>query len=137
MVTVVQGIFTAAFSFSLVLVHCQAQAELSVQLSSMLERQALASLANITQHGDLNTAYISQSGDEHFAVLLQHGVFNQLLLRQEGIGHQAQLKQSGSYNSATIVQRGVANLIQVEQWGNRHLTVEQTGNGETISIVQY
>ncbi|MBZ9611004.1 curlin subunit CsgB [Rheinheimera maricola] len=132
-----QVVYKSVVSLCLLLTHCQTQAELSVQLSSMLERQALASVATIAQYGELNTALVSQSGDAHFAVLLQQGVLNQLLLRQEGSGHQAHLKQSGGHNSAFILQRGDTNFIQVEQWGSRHLTVEQTGAGEAISIVQY
>jgi len=136
-VVAVQLLLKLVFGWTLFVGYCQADTELSVSLSSMLERKALASLVDITQQGDVNSAHIVQSGNAHYAVLLQSGVLNHIMLQQQGVGHKVILKQDGNNNSAVILQRGEANLIQIEQWGNRQLMVEQSGTGETLSIVQY
>ncbi|MDP5191933.1 curlin repeat-containing protein, partial [Rheinheimera baltica] len=44
-------------------------AEVSVQLTSLLERHALANGVDITQLGDLNVADVMQSGQGQYAVL--------------------------------------------------------------------
>lgn len=112
-------------------------ADVSVQLTSLLERHALANGVDITQLGDLNVADVTQGGDANYAVLLQQGVLNQILLQQYGRGNQTQIRQFGSNNSADILQHGDSNLIQLEQWGNRSFSIEQIGNGAEISIIQY
>lgn len=121
----------------MLLATCQVSADVSVQFTSLLERHALANGVDITQFGDLNVADVTQSGQGHYAVLLQQGVLNQIFLQQTGAGHHAQINQYGSNNSALVVQHGENNQIQIEQWGNRHFSIEQSGAGETISIVQY
>lgn len=121
----------------LALANCPVSADVSVQFTSLLERHALANGVDIAQFGDLNVADVRQSGQGHYAVLLQQGVLNQILLQQTGAGHRAQISQHGSNNSALVVQHGENNQIQIEQWGNRHFSIEQSGVGETISIVQY
>jgi minor curlin subunit len=122
---------------SLLLISGTVHADISLQMTSLLERRALASGVDITQLGDLNVADVTQSGQAHYAVLLQQGVLNQILLQQTGYGHQAELMQTGNNNIANIIQSGESNLIRVEQWGNRELSIEQSGVGERISIVQY
>ncbi len=112
-------------------------AEVSVQFTALLERHALANGVDITQFGDLNVAAVTQSGQGHYALLLQQGVLNQLLLQQTGTGQRAQISQYGNNNSALVIQHGQNNQIQIEQWGNRHFSIEQSGVGEAISIVQY
>lgn len=112
-------------------------AEVSVQFTSLLERHALASGVDITQLGDLNVADVMQSGQGQYAILLQQGVLNHIQLQQTGLGNQAQITQFGNSNSAQIIQSGESNRIQVEQWGDRHFSVEQSGVGADISIVQY
>lgn len=112
-------------------------ADVSVQFTAMLERQALASGVDISQFGDLNVADVTQTGQGHYAVLLQQGVLNQLVLQQSGFANQAQIRQFGNNNSAEIRQIGDNNLIQIEQWGNRHFSIEQSGVGAEISIIQY
>ncbi|NRQ42560.1 curlin subunit CsgB [Rheinheimera sp. YQF-2] len=114
-----------------------AAADVSVQITSLLERHALANGVDITQLGDLNVADVTQSGTGHYAVLLQQGVLNQILLQQSGMGNQAELRQFGNNNSAQIIQSGADNLIRVEQWGNRQFSIEQSGVGAEISIIQY
>lgn len=121
-----------------VLLHCcLASAEVSVQFTSLLERHALANGVDIAQFGNLNVADVTQAGQGNYAVLLQQGVLNKILLQQNGLGHSAQVSQFGSNNSALVIQKGEHNQIQIEQWGNRHFSIEQSGVGETISIVQY
>tara|TARA_R110002126_G_scaffold163858_1_gene311741 strand:+ start:8282 stop:8686 length:405 start_codon:yes stop_codon:yes gene_type:complete len=112
-------------------------ADVSVQLSSLLERHALANGVDITQLGDLNVASVSQSGEANYAALMQQGVLNQIFLQQYGSNNQAQIIQYGNNNHADILQQGESNLIQLEQWGNRSFAVEQIGNGAEISIIQY
>lgn len=112
-------------------------ADVSLQLTSLLERHALANGVDITQLGDLNVADVTQGGDTNYAVLIQQGVLNQILLQQYGSGNQAQIRQFGNNNSADILQQGESNLIQLEQWGNRGFSIEQIGNGAEISIIQY
>ncbi|WP_019674233.1 hypothetical protein [Arsukibacterium perlucidum] len=112
-------------------------ADVSVQLTSLLERHALANGVDITQLGDLNVADVTQGGDANYAVLLQQGVLNQIFLQQYGSGNQANIRQFGNNNSAEILQQGESNLIQLEQWGNRSFAIEQIGNGAEISIIQY
>ncbi|HAW94287.1 MAG: curlin subunit CsgB [Rheinheimera sp.] len=114
-----------------------AVADVSVQLTSLIERHALANGVDITQLGDLNVADVTQGGDANYAVLLQQGVLNQIFLQQYGSGNQAQIRQFGNNNSADILQQGESNLIQLEQWGNRSFSIEQIGNGAEISIIQY
>lgn len=123
--------------FGVAMGSATAVADVSVQITSLLERQALANGVDITQLGDLNVADVTQSGNGHYAVLLQQGVLNQILLQQSGMGNQAELRQFGNNNSAQIIQSGTDNLIRVEQWGNRHFSIEQSGVGAEISIVQY
>lgn len=112
-------------------------ADVSLQLTSLLERHALANGVDITQLGDLNVADVTQGGNGNYAVLLQQGVLNQIFLQQYGNGNQAQIRQFGNNNSADILQQGESNLIQLEQWGNRSFAIEQIGNGAEISIIQY
>jgi minor curlin subunit len=112
-------------------------ADVSVQFTSLLQRHALASGVDITQLGDLNVADVTQSGQGHYALTLQQGVLNHILLQQSGFGNQAQISQFGSHNTAQISQLGDNNLIQIEQWGNRHFSIEQSGVGAEISIIQY
>ncbi|SNY41301.1 minor curlin subunit [Arsukibacterium tuosuense] len=112
-------------------------ADVSVQLTSLLERHALANGVDITQLGDLNVADVTQGGDANYAVLLQQGVLNQIYLQQYGSGNEAQISQFGNNNVADILQQGESNLIQLEQWGNRSFAIEQIGNGAEISIIQY
>ncbi|CAM3825106.1 curlin subunit CsgB [Rheinheimera salexigens] len=114
-----------------------ALADISIQLTSLIERQALASGVNVTQLGDFNVADVTQSGSGHYAVLLQQGVLNQLILQQRGFGHQAEINQFGNNNSAQIIQSGKDNLIRLEQWGNQQFSIEQSGVGAEISIIQY
>ena len=121
----------------LMLLSYQATADVSVQFTSLLERHALANGVDIAQFGNLNVADVTQAGQGHYAVLLQQGVLNKILLQQNGFGHSTQISQFGSNNSALVVQQGENNQIQIEQWGNRHFSIEQSGVGETISIVQY
>ena len=123
--------------FGVAMSSATAVADVSVQITSLLERHALANGVDITQLGDLNVADVTQSGNGHYAVLLQQGVLNQILLQQSGMGNQAELRQFGNNNSAQIIQSGADNLIRVEQWGNRHFSIEQSGVGAEISIVQY
>ncbi|WP_083981788.1 curlin subunit CsgB [Arsukibacterium ikkense] len=115
----------------------QAFADVSVQLSSLLERHALANGVDITQLGDLNVANVTQNGEANYAVLIQQGVLNHIFLQQYGSGNQASIRQFGNNNSADILQQGESNLIQLEQWGNRSFSIEQIGNGAEISIIQY
>ncbi|WP_213997520.1 curlin subunit CsgB [Arsukibacterium sp.] len=121
------GLLTSGFAF----------ADVSVQLTSLIERHALANGVDITQLGDLNVADVTQGGDANYAVLLQQGVLNQIFLQQYGSGNQAQISQYGNNNVADILQQGESNLIQLEQWGNRSFSIEQIGNGAEISIIQY
>ena len=131
------GIFKYSAAVPLLL-HCfMATAEVSVQLTSLIERHALANGVDITQFGNLNVADVTQAGQGHYAVLLQQGVLNKILLQQNGFGHRTQISQFGNHNSALVNQQGERNQIQIEQWGNRHFSIEQSGVGETISIVQY
>ncbi|MBV2129915.1 curlin subunit CsgB [Rheinheimera sp. SM2107] len=112
-------------------------ADVSVQLSSLLERHALANGVDITQLGDLNAANVTQAGEANYAVLIQQGVLNQIFLQQYGTDNQAQINQYGNNNHADILQHGESNLIQLEQWGNRSFAIEQIGDGAEISIIQY
>ena len=127
----------AAAAALVALVALPGYADVSVQFTSLLERHALANGVDIAQFGNLNVADVTQSGQGHYAVLLQQGLLNQILLQQSGVGHRAQISQYGNNNSALVVQHGENNQIQIEQWGNRHFSIEQSGVGETISIVQY
>ena len=125
-------------ALTLFISHCHvAVADVSIQFTSLLERHALANGVDIAQFGNLNVADVTQSGQAHYAVLLQQGVLNKILLQQNGFGNRAQINQFGNNNSALVVQQGEHNQIQIEQWGNRHFSIEQSGVGETISIVQY
>ena len=112
-------------------------ADVSLQLTSLLERQALANGVDITQLGNLNVADVTQSGQGQYAILLQQGVLNHIQLHQSGLGNQVQALQAGNSNTAVIIQHGDHNLVQIEQRGNRHFSVEQTGVGAEISIIQY
>lgn len=114
-----------------------ALADVSLQITSLLERQALANGVDISQLGDLNVADVSQTGEAHYAVLIQQGILNKLVLTQSGFGNQAAVRQHGNGNEANIIQSGEHNAIQLEQWGNRFLTIEQSGAGADISIIQY
>ncbi len=126
-VILIAGVVTSGLAF----------ADVSVQLTSLIERHALANGVDITQLGDLNVADVTQGGDANYAVLLQQGVLNQIFLQQYGSGNQAQIRQFGNNNSADILQQGESNLIRLEQWGNRSFSIEQIGNGAEISIIQY
>lgn len=112
-------------------------ADVSLQITSLLERQALANGVDISQFGDLNVADVAQTGEAHYAILIQQGILNKLVLTQSGLSNQAAVKQYGNGNEANIIQRGEHNAIQLEQWGNRFLTIEQSGTGADISIIQY
>lgn len=129
---VIQCIFAVILMFS-----SGCNADISVQFTALLERQAMANGVDISQLGDLNVADVMQSGQGHYAVLLQQGLLNQVLLQQHGSGQQAFVKQFGSNNTADIIQNGQNNQIHIEQWGDRQFSIEQSGTGETISIVQY
>ena len=123
--------------FVMLVTSGSAFADVSVQLTSLLERHALANGVDITQLGDLNVADVTQGGDANYAVLLQQGVLNQIYLQQYGSGNEALVRQFGNKNRADILQQGESNLIQLEQWGNRSFSIEQIGNGAEISIIQY
>lgn len=131
------NIFKGMFCSFTLLAASTALADVSVQFTSLLERQALANGVDITQLGDLNVASVMQSGQGQYAQLLQQGILNQILLHQDGFANRAQIRQFGNNNSAHILQNGDNNLIQVEQWGNRHFSIEQSGVGAEISIIQY
>lgn len=134
----VQNVNVKIAGFGLLLLTSSfAFADVSVQLSSLLERHALANGVDITQLGDLNVANVTQSGEANYAVLIQQGVLNQIFLQQYGSDNQAEISQYGNNNHADILQHGESNLIQLEQWGNRSFSVEQIGNGAEISIIQY
>ncbi|MDX5407095.1 MAG: curlin subunit CsgB [Chromatiaceae bacterium] len=121
----------------LALLSASVWADVSLQFTTLLERHALANGVDITQLGDLNVADVTQSGQGHYAVLLQQGVLNQLSLTQSGFANQAEVSQIGNGNSAQIIQNGSYNLIQLQQWGNRQFTIEQSGVGAEISVIQY
>lgn len=121
----------------LLLFSVPALADVSVQLTSLLQRQAMANGIDISQFGDLNVADVTQMGEGNYAVLLQQGVLNHIQLQQIGSGNQFQASQYGGHNTADITQKGADNRIQLEQWGNRHFAIEQSGFGADISIIQY
>jgi minor curlin subunit len=111
--------------------------DISIPLTSLLERHALANGIDIMQVGSHNHLVVSQDGQTNYAFLLQQGEFNDISLSQHGVGHQSLIRQYGNNNSADIVQHGHQNLIQLEQWGGRSFSIEQSGIGAAISITQF
>ncbi|MDP4537429.1 curlin subunit CsgB [Alkalimonas collagenimarina] len=114
-----------------------AKAELPLPIASLIERQTLGNLAEITQHGSANSVWLEQLGQANVALLHQAGYFNQLELIQHGHGNQALISQFNQSNQVTIMQQGDFNLIQVEQHGNSGFSLQQIGHGAEVSIIQY
>ncbi|WP_333607990.1 curlin subunit CsgB [Arsukibacterium sp.] len=114
-----------------------ASTDISIPLTSLLERHALANGIDIMQLGTNNQLVVSQDGQTNYAFLLQQGEFNDISLSQHGLGNQSLIRQYGNNNSADILQHGHQNLIQLEQWGGRSFSIEQSGIGAAISITQF
>lgn len=102
---------------------------------------ALSSLAAMAQ----NTAVINQQGNTHDVSVVQRGSGNTSVVSQSGAGtsNSVVISQSGAGNVATITQGGMPdgatgpkNSVTTSQSGEGETIVNQTTDGNTISVYQ-
>lgn len=111
-----------------------------------------ASAANIDQSGDFNEAHlrqtgaptgliqsatISQTGDDHYADMNFYGDGNNFSLTQDGnalggdngLGNEVDVDVTGDANIGVLSQTGTENYADIDVTGNGNLTVDLTQNG--------
>jgi minor curlin subunit len=101
----------------------------------------LSSVAAIAQ----NTAVINQQGGAQEVAIVQHGAGNTSVISQSsvGSGNRAVISQSGAGNVATVTQGGASdgtagsqNSVTTSQSGEGETIINQTKDGNTISVYQ-
>lgn len=128
------AILTALVGFAACSASCYAD---NLALEALLQRRAMANLVVIQQQGQQHFAQVSQEGDANIVQLLQLGSANSAMLWQEGDNNQVTLTQRGSANQAVIIQRGNDNHIELTQLGQARFSIEQQGQGASLSVIQY
>ncbi|AKD57292.1 hypothetical protein [Spirosoma radiotolerans] len=102
---------------------------------------ALGSVAAMAQ----NTAVINQQGNTHDVSVVQRGAGNTSVISQSGAGssNSVVISQLGGGNVATITQgsmpdgtTGPKNSVVTSQSGEGETIVNQTNDGNTISVYQ-
>lgn len=111
-----------------------------------------AAAANIDQAGDFNEAYlrqtgaptgliqsasISQTGDDHYADMNFYGDGNNFSLTQDGnalggdngLGNEVDVDVTGDGNVGVLSQTGTQNYADIDVTGNNNLTVDLSQNG--------
>lgn len=86
--------------------------------------------------GPSQIASVVQIGQDNFIEQHQSGFSNLALGYQEGISNVIRQYQYGGRNISIVVQVGSWNLAETYQFGNAWVSIIQTGDGNSIRVVQ-